>query len=60
MSEQKDKNYKLTDLGEFGLIDYLTKNIKLQHPGSLKGIGDDSAVLDYSEKMTLVTNELLL
>jgi thiamine-monophosphate kinase len=51
-------------LGEFGLIKRLTQDIKLQQPSSLKGIGDDAAVLDYTkhgqDMQTLVTSDLLL
>lgn len=47
-------------LGEFGLIDHLTKNIQLTQPTSVKGVGDDAAVLDNSGRRTLVTTDLLL
>ncbi len=51
---------EIAKLGEFGLINELTKSIKLQNPSSLKGVGDDAAVLDYQGKKTLVTTDLLL
>ena len=44
----------------FGLIKHLTEKIKLQNPSSLKGVGDDAAVLDYKDKQVLVTTDLLL
>lgn len=47
-------------LGEFGLIDHLTKDTKLTQKTSVKGVGDDAAVLDNSGKQTLVTTDLLL
>lgn len=47
-------------MGEFGLIDHLTKQIKLKNASTLKGVGDDSAVLSYGNKKTLVTTDLLL
>ncbi len=50
----------ISQLGEFGLIDHLTKNVKLYHPGSQKGIGDDAAVLDYTGKKVLVSTDMLL
>ncbi len=50
----------IAQLGEFGLIDHLTKNVKLYHPGTKKGIGDDAAVLDYSGKKVLVSTDMLL
>ncbi|MDR1090870.1 MAG: thiamine-phosphate kinase [Prevotella sp.] len=51
---------EIATLGEFGLIDHLTKNIEIKNPGTLKGIGDDAAVLSYGNKKTLVTTDLLL
>lgn len=51
---------EISSLGEFGLIDRLTKDIKLQNPSSLYGIGDDAAVLDYGNKLTLVTTDMLM
>ncbi|MBE9661140.1 thiamine-phosphate kinase [Mucilaginibacter myungsuensis] len=50
----------LSHLGEFGLIDHLTKNIELKQAGSLKGIGDDAAVLDFANKKVLVSTDMLL
>jgi thiamine-monophosphate kinase len=50
----------LAQLGEFGLIDYLTKNIKLTHKSTLKGVGDDAAVLDFGNKKVLVSTDVLL
>lgn len=47
-------------LGEFGLIDHLTKNIKIKNETSVKGIGDDSAVLNFEGKKTLISTDLLL
>ena len=44
----EDKNPQrtaITELGEFGLIDHLTQNIKLYHKTSIKGIGDDAAII---------------
>jgi len=60
MLEEKQQRTELTDLGEFGLIDRLTKNIKLKHKSSVKGVGDDAAVLNYKNKQTLVTTDLLI
>jgi thiamine-monophosphate kinase len=56
-----DNNIKtLSGLGEFGLIRKLTGDILLRHPGTLKGVGDDAAVIDHNGLMTLVTTDLLL
>ncbi|MCR4765418.1 MAG: thiamine-phosphate kinase [Bacteroidaceae bacterium] len=52
---------EISTLGEFGLINYLTKDIQLKHRSTLKGVGDDAAVLSYpSDKQVLVTTDLLL
>lgn len=51
---------EIATLGEFGLIRRLTEDIKLKNESTLKGIGDDAAVLDYQDKLTLVTTDLLL
>lgn len=50
----------IEQLGEFGLIDHLTKNIKLTQKSSEKGVGDDAAVLDFNGKKTLISTDLLL
>ncbi len=51
---------EISALGEFGLIDLLTKNIELKNPSSLKGVGDDAAVLDHAGYQTLVSVDLLV
>ena len=51
---------EIATLGEFGLIEHLTKKISLKNSSTKKGIGDDAAVLDYTGKKTLVTTDLLL
>jgi len=59
----KDKNEErtsLAELGEFGLIQHLTNNVKLSHASSKKGVGDDAAVLEFHEKQVLVTTDLLV
>ncbi len=56
-------NAKRTDvnqLGEFGLINHLTKNIKLQNSSSFKGIGDDAAVIDNGKLQTVVSTDMLV
>ncbi len=59
MFDNKDRTH-LEELGEFGLIDHLTKAIQLDQKSSLKGIGDDAAVLDFSSYKTLISTDLLL
>jgi thiamine-monophosphate kinase len=59
----RDSNEKKTDiasLGEFGLIDRLTEGIVHRQPTTIKGVGDDAAVIDAGEKYLLVTKDLLL
>lgn len=51
---------EISKLGEFGLIKHLTDDIKLTNPQSLYGVGDDAAVLDFGNKQTLVTTDLLM
>lgn len=51
---------EIATLGEFGLIDRLTKDIKLTQPTSIKGVGDDAAIIDNKDKRTLVATDLLL
>lgn len=55
-----EKETEISTLGEFGLIDHITENFKLNNESSIVGIGDDAAVLDYRNKKTLVTTDLLL
>ncbi len=57
-----DKNTEATleTLGEFGLIKHLTKAIKLTNKSSVKGVGDDAAVLDFGTKRALATTDILL
>lgn len=50
----------LEKLGEFGLIDHLTKNFNSIQKSTLKGIGDDAAVLDFTDKKTVLTTDLLI
>ena len=57
--DNKDRT-NIEELGEFGLISYLTKNIKLTQKSTIKGVGDDAAVLDFESKRTLISTDLLL
>lgn len=51
---------EISQLGEFGLIDHLTKNIELQQASSVVGVGDDAAVIDHFGKQTVVSTDLLV
>ena len=50
----------LADLGEFGLIDRLTEGFEIHNPSTLKGVGDDAAVMDFKDKKTVVSTDLLI
>jgi len=54
-----NKQTNISELGEFGLIDRLTKNIKLQNTSTLKGVGDDAAILNYADNQVVVSTDLL-
>jgi thiamine-monophosphate kinase len=61
MFENKDTSKTpLSNLGEFSLIENLTKSFKLQNPSSILGIGDDSALLNNNSDLTLITTDLLV
>lgn len=59
MFENSNKT-EINEFGEFGLIAHLTQAVELTQPSSVKGIGDDAAVLDFQDKQTLVSTDLLL
>ena len=56
----KNERTEITTLGEFGLIDHLTKDIKLKNSETVVGVGDDAAIIDCGNKKSLVTTDLLL
>ena len=51
---------EIKELGEFGLINRLTKDIQYSNRSTIKGIGDDAAVLRYSNKETLVSSQMFM
>ena len=51
---------EIAKLGEFGLIEHLTKDIKIKNESTKYGVGDDCAVLSYPDKEVLVTTDLLM
>lgn len=57
MSEERTE---IAALGEFGLIDHLTKNFEITNASTIVGIGDDAAVIDHFGKQTVITNDLLV
>jgi thiamine-monophosphate kinase len=61
MFENKDQDKTaLQQLGEFGLIDHLTKNFSIKQKSTLKGIGDDAAVFDFKNKKVLISMDQLI
>lgn len=50
----------LSELGEFGLIDHLTNNLPVYHKSTVKGVGDDAAVLNYNGTNLVVTSDMLM
>jgi len=60
MFESNEKRTELSDLGEFGLIEFLTKNVEIHNSNVIKGIGDDAAVLESKDKQSLITKDLLV
>ncbi|MBM3178391.1 MAG: thiamine-phosphate kinase [Bacteroidetes bacterium] len=57
MSEQRSE---ISALGEFGLIDRLAEPFKIQHPDTVKGIGDDAAVIRCGDHLSLLSTDMLL
>ena len=60
LEDSQQSRTKLSELGEFGLIDLLTKNMESKLPSTVKGIGDDAAVLNFEGKQTIVSTDLLV
>lgn len=60
----EDKNHtrtSISELGEFGLIDHLTKQFRVEQKSTVMGVGDDAAVLSgNSKKLKVVTTDLLV
>lgn len=50
----------ISDFGEFALIDHLTKNVVLKNSSTIKGIGDDAAVIKQGNKYQLISTDLLI
>jgi len=60
LQEKKPSKTDLSQLGEFGLIETLTKNFELKNPSTIKGVGDDAAVLNFKNKNVLSSTDLLV
>src|SRR3954465_5640384 len=51
---------EISSLGEFSLIDHLTRNFEIQNASTIVSVGDDAAVIDHFGKQTVITNDLLM
>jgi thiamine-monophosphate kinase len=60
LKDKDEQRTSLASLGEFGLIDHLTANFKVTQTSTVKGIGDDAAVLDFDKKKVVVSTDLLV
>lgn len=60
MEQHLPKRTELTELGEFGLIDRLTADIVIRNESTIKGVGDDAAVISGGDKVKLVSSDLLI
>jgi len=58
MNKHKQQT-SISELGEFGLIDRITKDFKVKNSSTVKGVGDDAAILDYKDKQIVVSTDLL-
>ena len=58
--EQKNNRTEISSIGEFGLIDHLTKDVQIQNTSSIVGIGDDAAVIDNGSALTVVSTDMLV
>ena len=57
---ESNKRTDVNQLGEFGLIDHLTDDVLMRNPSTIKGIGDDAAIIDSGSHFTLVSTDMLV
>lgn len=55
-----DERKEINDLGEFGLIKHLTKDVEIRQPSTMVGIGDDAAVIKNGDEMTVVSTDIMV
>ena len=60
MQNTEQKRTEISQYGEFGLIEHLTKGFDLKHPTTLKGVGDDAAVIGDNDPLTVISTDLLV
>ena len=60
IEDKTPQKTSISQLGEFGLIDHLTQHFQISQSSTLKGIGDDAAILDFKDKKVVVSTDLLI
>ena len=60
MNDSENKKTSISELGKFGLIDHIAKRAGKVNNSTIKGIGDDAAIIDSGNRMTLVSTDILL
>ncbi|MFN3942718.1 MAG: thiamine-phosphate kinase [Flavobacterium sp.] len=60
LEDKTPKKTSLSELGEFGLIEHLTKHFSISQKSTKKSIGDDAAVLDFKNQRTVISTDLLV
>lgn len=60
IEDKTPQRTSIAQLGEFELINHLTKRFEINQPSTIKGIGDDAAVLDFKDKKVIVSTDLLI
>src|SRR3954465_773335 len=55
-----EERTEIASLGEFGLIDHLTRNNEIKNASTLLSVGDDAAVIDHFGRQTVISTDLLL
>lgn len=60
LENKRESRTELSNLGEFKLIDHLTKQFVIQNKRTIKGVGDDCAIIENKKSQTLITTDLLI
>ncbi len=60
LENKRESRTELSNLGEFKLIDRITKQFVIKNKGTIKGVGDDCAIIENKKSQTLITTDLLI
>lgn len=60
IEDKTPQRTSISELGEFGLIEHLTRNFEINQPSTITGIGDDAAVLDFKDNKIIISTDLLI